>query len=519
MNATNDQYRIGDRVSVQGDRGTIRYVGEIEKWPGIEAIGIDWDRAERGKNNGTLNGVCYFKTQSGLKSASFIKNMNKFDRRRHFIEAIVYKYGNEESLSATQHHRKIDLKASDADKGVDKIQFGTKMVESYGFDNLSKIQGDFFNLEIVSLATLGVYKSDLKDDFHITELLPNLVDLDLSSNLLKDLSEVFNLIVQLPKLQVLNLNENRFTNQDISACKELKPLTLKTLQLTSTYMEDLSFLSYFPELTTLALSGNNYSNLQFELIIKQMPQTLSNLDFSHNHVTFVDFTMFKTKNIETINLFGNNITKIIPYVTKVSSINFNQNQITEWPLVDEISQLDLRTVSITFNPLFENSSEDQLYQLLGRLNANLSTLDGSIITATQKESLELYFIQQVKSHKIVYPKVLERWRELCDTYNVEADSNETVTAKPLTTIASILLNLNVIDKDRSFPVIAFPNYTVLKLKGSICEQIDSNILQINIYFIIKETSVRQQMDDDLSTLNTYGLSNLQNIYVERVNLK
>ena len=55
-------YSIDARVLVNGHRGTIKYVGEVEGATGIW-LGIDWDDRERGKHDGSKDGKRYFTAQ------------------------------------------------------------------------------------------------------------------------------------------------------------------------------------------------------------------------------------------------------------------------------------------------------------------------------------------------------------------------------------------------------------------------------------------------------------------------
>lgn len=58
-NSSNPEYKVGDRIECSGDYGTIKYVGPVADHPAIW-LGIDWDRCDRGKHNGTVNDVQYF---------------------------------------------------------------------------------------------------------------------------------------------------------------------------------------------------------------------------------------------------------------------------------------------------------------------------------------------------------------------------------------------------------------------------------------------------------------------------
>lgn len=50
---------VGQRVSYQGERSTVRYVGELEGRQG-QWLGVEWDHDSKGKNNGSDGGRRYF---------------------------------------------------------------------------------------------------------------------------------------------------------------------------------------------------------------------------------------------------------------------------------------------------------------------------------------------------------------------------------------------------------------------------------------------------------------------------
>lgn len=53
------QNYVGQRLSFQGDRCTVRYVGSIEGKDGLW-LGVEWDDARKGKHDGTLSGHRFF---------------------------------------------------------------------------------------------------------------------------------------------------------------------------------------------------------------------------------------------------------------------------------------------------------------------------------------------------------------------------------------------------------------------------------------------------------------------------
>lgn len=56
------KYEIASRIEYDGYRGTLKYVGPVGNTKG-QWLGIDWDDFNRGKHNGTYEGVEYFQTR------------------------------------------------------------------------------------------------------------------------------------------------------------------------------------------------------------------------------------------------------------------------------------------------------------------------------------------------------------------------------------------------------------------------------------------------------------------------
>lgn len=55
-------FKIGKRIECGGYYGTIKYIGPVVGHEGIW-LGIDWDDSDRGKHNGSVNNLLYFKAR------------------------------------------------------------------------------------------------------------------------------------------------------------------------------------------------------------------------------------------------------------------------------------------------------------------------------------------------------------------------------------------------------------------------------------------------------------------------
>lgn len=92
---TPEDIRLGSRIECCGYIGTVKYIGPITGYKGLW-LGIDWDDVTRGKHNGTVDGVEYFKA-SHLKSGSFVR-CEKVNFGQSIINAILSKYGQCDNL-------------------------------------------------------------------------------------------------------------------------------------------------------------------------------------------------------------------------------------------------------------------------------------------------------------------------------------------------------------------------------------------------------------------------------------
>jgi len=93
-------FTIGKRVDVDGFKATIKYAGPlIHEVKGALAkkkdqmwYGIEWDQKERGKNNGIIGGIEYFKVKDVNVNSGSLCLEGKADKGVDMLEAIVLRY-------------------------------------------------------------------------------------------------------------------------------------------------------------------------------------------------------------------------------------------------------------------------------------------------------------------------------------------------------------------------------------------------------------------------------------------
>lgn len=87
------QVRIGCRVKCNDDLATVKFIGEVQGYKGIW-YGVEWDEPTRGKHDGCVDGIQYFKT-SKPGAGSFIRP-NKVATFKTCADAIRQYYGDRE---------------------------------------------------------------------------------------------------------------------------------------------------------------------------------------------------------------------------------------------------------------------------------------------------------------------------------------------------------------------------------------------------------------------------------------
>ncbi|KAI5953051.1 hypothetical protein KGF57_004043 [Candida theae] len=534
------QYKPHDRISTKDNHiATIKYVGHLPQWGSqVTAYGLEWDDASRGKNNGQINGVSYF-TPAVAESASFIKSTNKNINhdRKSFVQVVREQY-----LDVDQYEAK-------------GITFGGKVVEEVGWLELNEFHSQLRNLTSLSLDHSLIYcvVHDGDGDIDVKDVfggLCNLTNLDLSSNLFSSMDDIWQIVSRLPKLEVLNINGNRFGSYgkaiDPDADRCFTHASLRVLKMASTLTpitQVSSIVSRFPHLRELVLSGNYYSNDDVNKLNLCETSAIDSLDLSYNAITEIPTNLPQTiHNLNVsyclISAIGNNNRKdsgkgYNDGASSIESLDVRRNQISAWSDINNLSQSfpKLTYLKINHNPIFDDLSvDDMTCQLIGRFeccscgnqdvpgngkeNGKLGILNGSDLTSAEIENGELYFISKVMSRQYDPPNAA-RWEKLLHKYGKSDDKRKehsVVNFQPKRWI-NLMLKVRHIDDSATEedeagqesarvgvePAIT-SHYTtlsshrflkttsILKFKGLISRLFLSNIsiLEFNVYYYINE---------------------------------
>ncbi|KAI0282126.1 hypothetical protein BGY98DRAFT_955847 [Russula aff. rugulosa BPL654] len=415
---TSDLPAVGTRFVLSGYIGTIRYVGEVDGTSGLW-LGVEWDDRNRGKHDGIKDGKRYFSClEPG--AGSFIRPLSSLQiRGQTFLCALINKYVEQPHGSDTRET--VVLGSSN----------GAIQVEAV---NLDKIRGKFSNLERlqeVSLDKEGVSQADPPGE--IRKKCPSVRGVDLSYSLISSWDAVALIVVELPSLERLSLNNNRL--QPLSNLKLGRDAFshLTELQLNGTLMTWQAIMGVVCLMPRLQRLESGYNRLQhLSSLCQNHPElviTTLNLDSNQlsNWVETCQALVSFHKLVRLV-LSSNSYESIsVPtghYVPlKLTHLSLSLTRISEWSSVDSLNLWCPELESLTLNgtPLMEDPQVDRVWQqiVIARL-PRLRFLDGTSISQRQRVDAELLYLSRT-AHELFPSDAARaaahpRWTELCKVH-------------------------------------------------------------------------------------------------------
>lgn len=424
------------RLSFRGDLCTVRFVGHIPAWT-EECFGVEWDDPHRGKHDGVIHGVEYFKGRVP-GACSFVKVSKPREHTRTFKEALIEKYTNNETSQIIKLSK-------------------NKLIETVGAERFAALHQQLADLETVSLNHMCI--SGFCED-ELVEL-PNLKRLDLSFNLFESWSVVSNICIAYPSLTSLILNGNRFEQQQGRPHNVGQFLNITEVSLSSTLItgDDLQWVAdLFPNVQILNLSNNRLCDL---VLTDYVFPHLESLDLSENFLTDAI-----NCDIQNLNLASNNISNVSTMLSSTVALNLAHNTISEWSSVDNLYSKvpNLSKLWLNGNPL-SNITENFDILAIARL-PTVRTLNGTFYTQSERADSELYFISKVADGTLSYDTSLPRWIELCRNYGEPSKPQPSVN-----TIKSKLLQLHILHDNTLYQVKVLKTLTIQKLKVMVAKKL------------------------------------------------
>ncbi|XP_052804256.1 tubulin-specific chaperone cofactor E-like protein [Mya arenaria] len=236
------------------------------------------------------------------------------------------------------------------------------------------------------------------------EMCRNVRELDLTKNLVTDWCEVFKILDVIPSLQFLNLTSNSLTHTSLpSNCREKTYPHIQTLALNKTgitWMEVAAVLPCFPSLSELHLSMNQFTHVD-------LPRNFTHPSVSKlfmNNTNLRDWHDISKLGIAFPNLVSMTIIdsdvdhlpdeEVYKEFSKLSVLNISKANLTSWDEIDNFRRFpQLSSLRITGVPFLEDQEpKARRQQLIARL-PNIDMLNGSKVTAMEKEDAERAFIR------------------------------------------------------------------------------------------------------------------------------
>lgn len=370
---------VGRRVACDTERGTVRFVGTVPPTAGLW-LGVEWDNPERGKHDGSHEGVRYFTCRHPTGS-SFVRP-KKVSFGVDYLTAIRECY-------RTEVQQVLE----------DEITFASKTVKMVGFEAISEKQREEC-LTVVALS--GREVSGPGPENQIRTTTPHVLSLDLSRNLLSCWEDVAAITEQLEQLEELLLSHNRLRlPSDPLAPPQgfscLKVLSLQDCALT--WPQLLECAPMWPKLAELYVSENDITELQRPLNVLE---SLTCLDLSNNPLVEDSVqSIGELPRLENLKMSNTGLsiirfddalpgskTALFP-VLKI--LYLNSNNITEWRAVNELDKLrSLESLSCQDNPLLsrEPNPETTKQLLLARVG-RVEVLNRCTITPKERRGAEL----------------------------------------------------------------------------------------------------------------------------------
>ncbi|KAK7493396.1 hypothetical protein BaRGS_00015296 [Batillaria attramentaria] len=391
LRADGSKVQVGDRVAHDEYVGTVKYIGSVPPTKGVW-LGVEWDDPSRGKHNGCHEGVKYFET-SHPTSGSFVRP-KKVDLGVDCLFAIKDRYGKQEEGVAGVDMDELYVLSADNKATV---------VEMVGAEKINKKQSQLNLLVEVSLRGMNIY--GIQPEVQLSDITPNVHDLDLSRNLIASWDMVARICRQLPHLQKLYLSENRLASpedpQELSkAFTTVISLSLNKMSLT--WEKLLQIFSMFQNVEKLYICDNGLQTLsdpQGDL------QHLTMLSLELNHISKWEeiLKLGRLGQLETLVLADNGVESIyfpdVPHgqktqlFPKLRQLYLQGNRLSDWSSFDEMNKLQ-SLEELLFGSLPHLGEMETVRETIIAKIARLSRCNRTLVEEQERKGAEIDYLKR-----------------------------------------------------------------------------------------------------------------------------
>lgn len=383
---------VGDRLECEGYRATLKYIGPVPPTKGLW-LGVEWDDPERGKHDGTHEGHTYFKTKHP-KSGSFIRT-KKANFGVPFLSAVQDRYGKVEDENAGVITEELYV--------VDEQNKQT-VVEMVGARKVNDLQSKLDQLKEVALRGMTVYGTTKSHDLSV--LVPSIVILDLSQNLMSSWAQVAKITQQLKNLQSLNVSENQLELSSdpkslLSSFSHIKVLFLNRMGYS--WQKILQCCDMFPNLEQLHACFNcieKLSSVEGRIQNVRLVNLESNKisDWSQflqlGHLPLLETLIASDNDIASIQ-FPSNGSTTTDMFTKLKSLTINNNGISEWSSINELNKLaSLEDIRLKSNPIMNSATPETVRQLLIAKLKHVRLANRTEVNSDERKGAEIDYLKR-----------------------------------------------------------------------------------------------------------------------------
>ena len=515
---------IGRRCCCGEDYGVVRFIGDVDdsvgKW-----VGIEWDKVERGKHNGSLKGKQYFVCEKEGNCASFLRHNNsKLSLGVSLSTALMSRYTNSDPGAYKQESENLVI--------------GNKEVKFIGMESVFEEKSKLNDFTVVSLNDMKI--SSPGSIGELTQLVPNIVKLELAGNMLLPDWESISLITrQLQSLTSLNINETnlKLPADSLLLTPHLSHITELYLCSTGVSWSKMCEISHMvPFLCQLYICFNKISSITSPLKCSERLQLL-NLEGNELSDWKQVFSLRTYPNLSTLILNNNHLPDIPKFLDteeettffpSLTSLSLRDNLIERWQSIDFLNyHFKLNELRTKNNPVFSDVTPQQARQFVIARVSTLTTLNNSPVPVSERNDAERYYLSTFS----------RPWIQACDENGCVPASHNFRREHPryLTLVEEIGApadaNADILKANRFYDVIiSAPDnpelktlkkklpltLTIQKLKGVLHRLYKMDPSDQMLSYVRGEPECPEiEMEDTLRPLSYYGMQSGYTILVRR----
>uniref|UniRef100_A0A1I7UB38 Tubulin-specific chaperone E n=1 Tax=Caenorhabditis tropicalis TaxID=1561998 RepID=A0A1I7UB38_9PELO len=373
---------IGQRVRINTEKATIRFIGEVDGYGKQQWVGLEWDDPSRGKHDGVVKGKRYFQTNH--PTGGSLMKAEIIPKPKDLLFEIKNRYAEDEMVE-----NEIELAQS------------SKKIELIGMERLAAKQSNIEKLINIVLdnQSVGYPPPSGSPQFMICR------ELNLYGNLLYKWKTVRQILNFFPRIQELNLRRNMmqpFNQEDDSEQDEedsaysesCKKLVISECQLDENSIDPI--LRRFPLTTEVVAFGNRLRRFSVSDIVANR---LISLDLEDNLFGSIDLIEGNFPHLMHLSLARCGITSLIGLdgcvkFPNLEYLNIQGNEIIDWKSVNAMRSLKTLKRLLFDCKKLEVEKGIHAYEVVIAKLISLIDLNRFDVSEVERRSAEIRFLNK-----------------------------------------------------------------------------------------------------------------------------